>query len=163
MKVSQLKRFLMTCSPNMDIGISLMTKGGAQFCNIEGNGMSVFKTSDGCKCLSLFEARKNDPFPEGAIVEGIDMLFDDIPTDPDAILAELNARFNITPQVAGKKPEELSDDELTDVMFECIHKEIGDLIRLNNNLLVYVKNKYKKQKKYWITVTPREVQENAKL
>ena len=80
------------------------------------------------------------------------MLFDDIPTNPDAIITELKNRFEITPYTNGRKPEELSDDELTEVLFRCIHQEIGNLIRLNNNLLVYVKNKFKMQKKYWINV-----------
>lgn len=152
MKANQLKRLLMSCSPNMEVGITIMTKEGPQFWGIEGSGLSIFKSPDGSKCMSLFEARKNDPYPEGAIVKGIDMLFDDIPTDPDSILTELKARFDVTPHVTGKKPEDLTDDELTDIMFEAIHKEMGDLIRLNNNLLVYVKNKYKKQKKYWVEV-----------
>ena len=156
MRVNQLKRFLLTCMPNTDVGITLVTKEGLQFCALNGNDMTIFKAPDGSKCLSLFNARKNEPFPEGAVIQGVDMPFDDIPTSPDNILTELKARFDITPQVAGKKPEELSDDELTDVMFECIHKEIGDLIRLNNDLLVYVKNKFKKQKKYWIEVKPKD-------
>ena len=152
MRVNQLKRFLMSCTPNTEVGVTILSKEGPQFWEIEGNGLSIFKSPDGAKCLSLLEARKNDPYPEGAIVKGIDMLFDDIPTNPDAIITELKNRFEITPYTDGRKPEELSDDELTEVLFRCIHQEIGNLIRLNNNLLVYVKNKFKMQKKYWINV-----------
>lgn len=152
MNVNQLKRFLMSCTPKTEIGITVMTKEGAQFWSLDGNGLSIFKSPDGNKCLSLLEARKNEPFPEGAILRGIDVSFDDVPLNPDAIMDELKARFDITPQVQNKKLDELTDDELTDIMFEALHKEIGDLIRLNNDLLVYVKNKFKKQKKYWIEV-----------
>lgn len=156
MKVNQLKRFLLTCTPNTDVGITLVTKQGLQFTVIDGNDMSIFKSPDGTKCLSLFNARKNEPFPEGAIIQGVNMYFDDIPTSPEEILNELKARFDITPMTNGKKPEELTDDELTEILFRCVHQEIGNLIRLNNNLLVYVKNKYKMQRKFWIDVKEKE-------
>ena len=152
MKVSQLKRFFMTCTPNTDVGITVVTKVGLQFSVIDGNDMSLFKAPDGTKCLSLFNARKNEPYPDGAIIQGVNMYFDDIPTSPEEILNELKARFDINPIANGKKPEELTDEELTEILFRCVHQEIGNLIRLNNNLLVYVKNKYKMQKKYWIDV-----------
>jgi len=157
MKVNQLKRFLMTCTPTCDVGITVMTKEGPQFWTFDGvNGFSIFKAPDGHKCISLLESRKNDAYPYGAEIHGMEAVFDDIPLSPDSILAELKARFDITPKIKDKKIDELTDDELTDIMFETIHKEIGDLIRLNNDLLVYVKNKFKKQKKYWIEVKPKD-------
>lgn len=150
MKANQLKRLFQTCTPNTEVGITVLTKQGPQFWGLEASGMSVFKAPDGSKCLSIMEARINDPFPDGAIINGVNILFDDIPTEPDAILKELKDRFDITPMTDGKKPEELSDEELSEILFRCVHQEIGNLIRLNNNLLVYVKNKFKMQKKYWI-------------
>lgn len=157
MKAIQLKKFLATCPPKCEVGISVLTKDGVQFWGINGTDFSVFKAPDGGKAISIMEARMNDPFPEGYSIEGIDAVFDDAPMSPASICKELTDRFDI--KFDGEeydKAKVMTDDELSDVVFDLIHQNIADLIRLNNDLLVYVKNRFKKQKKYWIDVKPRE-------
>ena len=162
MNVLQLKKFLATCSPKCKVGITVQSKEGSQFWETHGSDFTVFVAPDGGKCLSLFDARINDPFPDGYSINGVDAVFDDIPMTAESICKELDERFNIKfDDEEYEKAKVMSSDELSDLMFDLIHQNIADLIRLNNDLLVYVKNRFKKQKKYWIDVKPRENKENA--
>ncbi len=157
MKVNRLKRFLMTCSPMASIGVTVQTKKGPQFWDFDDGAMSVFKAPDGNKCVSIMEIRVNDPLPDGAVVEGLAVPVDDAPISPDKILAELNERFDIeSPTMTKDKVLKMTTDELQAVMFDVIHNEIAELIKLNNDLLVYVKNRYKFQQQYWIDVKKKE-------
>lgn len=158
MQVNQLKRFLMTCSPAMPIGITVQTKEGPQFWDLKVTNASFFHAPNGQKCLSLLDVRKNEPFPQGATIEGDFVNFDDAPIDPDDILHALNERFDLETGQTAAEVQNLSTGELVDIMLEMLHKEIGELISLNNNLLVYIdmKNKFRKQKEYWIEVKKKE-------
>lgn len=160
MKAGLLLKFLKTCPPKMEVGITVVSKEGAQFWGLDGLGMSVFKAPDGQKCVSLLEARRNDPFPKGAIIESNSTHFDDAPMSIDSIQKEISARFDFGDL---SNDMQLNDDETADVIFETIHGQIGDLIRINNSLLCYVKNKYKKQKEYWIEVKKPEGEQNEKV
>lgn len=164
MKAIQLKKFLATCPPKCEVGISVLTKEGVQFWGINGTDFSVFKAPDGGKAISILEARMNDPYPEGYSIEGVDAVFDDVPMSPESICKELTDRFDIKfdGQEEYDKAKVMTDEELSDLVFDLIHQNIADLIRLNNDLLVYVKNRFKKQKKYWIDVKPRESKEDDK-
>lgn len=158
MQVNQLKRFLMTCSPAMPVGITVQTKDGPQFWDLKVTNASFFRAPNGSKSLSLLDVRKNDPMPQGAVIEGDFVNFDDAPIDPDEILHALNERFELNTNQTAAEVQELSTGELVDIMLEMLHKEIAELICLNNNLLVYIdmKNKYRKQKEYWIEVKKKE-------
>ncbi len=157
MQVNQLKRFLMTCSPMGSVGVTVQTKKGPQFWDFDKGGLSIFKAPDGKKCISIMEIRVNDPLPDGAIVEGLAVPVDDAPISPDKILEELDTRFDISSESLTKdKVLKMTTDELQSVMFDVIHNEIAELIKLNNDLLVYVKNRYKFQNQYWIDVKKKE-------
>lgn len=157
MQVNHLKRFLMTCSPAMPVGITVQTKEGPQFWDLKITNASFFHAPNGSKCLSLMDVRKNDPLPQGSVVEGEFVSFDDAPINPDDILHALNERFDLDTNQTPEEVKQLTTSELVDIMLEMLHKEIGELISLNNNLLVYIdmKNKFKKQKEYWIDVKPK--------
>ncbi len=157
MKVNHLKRFLSTCSPMATIGVTVQTKQGPQFWDFDAGGMSVFKAPDGKRCISIMDIRINDPLPEGAIVKGIAVPVDDAPIDPDKIMEALDERFNIESEgMTKEKVMKMTTDELQAVLFDVIHNEIAELIKLNNDLLVYVKNRYKFQQQYWIDVQKKE-------
>lgn len=157
MRVNQLKRFLMTCSPMSSIGVTVQTKQGPQFWDFDAGAMSIFKAPDGKKCVSVMDIRVNDPLPEGAIVEGLAVPVDDAPISPDALMQTLDEKFNIqSKEMTKEKVLKMTTDELQSILFDVIHNEIADLIKINNDLLVYVKNRYKFQNEYWIDVKRKE-------
>ena len=149
MQVRQLIKALRKLDPNLTVGMSVRTLEGSEFWALGDK----FKIMDGGKTLCLWECRRNKGLASHAKLKNVVWTVDSAPLEYDYIRQELDNRFSLDPET---DPGKVSEEEAINLIFECIHKEIAQLIRLNNDLLLLL-NHPDKTPYYWIEQEPRDL------
>lgn len=149
MQVKYLIKLLKKFNPDLVVGMSVRTQEGSEFWALGDK----FKVMDGGKTLCLWECRRNKGLATHAKLKNIVWTVDSAPLDYETVKKELDQRFCIEPD---SDPGEVTEEEAVNLIFECVHKEIAQLIKLNNDLLLLL-NHPDKTRYYWIEQEPRDL------
>lgn len=149
MKAGLMAKALKKLPPDTEVGVNVLTLDGSEFWALGKD----FKIMDEGKSLAIFEVRRNKGLPKHACLKNIQTV-DEAPLDYDLIKEEIDERFEVTNDISEEDRKSFDKDALVGFIFECLHKEIAELIRLNNDLLVYLDKKFMKD--YWIETIAQE-------
>lgn len=149
MKAGLLAKALKKLPPDIEVGVNVLTQDGSEFWALGKD----FKIMDEGKNLAIFEVRRNKGLPKHACLKTIQTV-DEAPLAYDIIKEEIDERFEIKDDLTEEDRKSFNQEVLTACIFECLHKEIAEIIRLNNDLLLYLDKKYMKD--YWIEPIAQE-------
>ena len=160
MKVGYLRTLLASFKPDTDIGVTVKTKDGDQFWHFSHEEVRTFSDPFNKKhrLVSLFSMAVRDPLTEGARIRNTDIKTDNMIVSPERAIEALKQYFDLNIEDSNNALQALSQNDVTELIFEKIHQSIAELVNINNSLCFYAKNRYAMTAKYFIDVESKKAE-----
>lgn len=128
MRKKDLLKILDKLPDNTEIGLNVYTDVGTEFWGLD---MSKVKVMDGGRTLSLGQLRQRKALPTRKLLKIDTPGADCINFEPEEVLNRFCDRYDID----DLKTDDISADELQELMLLTIRKDLQELVRLNDDLL----------------------------
>jgi len=121
---------------NPEIGVNVIQNvGPSEFWSISKR---AFKLLDNGQNLMIFQVRQKRAIPARQTLHLANPVVDSVDCTLDNVFQQLDERYDID---TNGDPHSLSETQIKEICLEAIHKDIAELIRLNDDLLCMFNDK----------------------
>ena len=121
---------------NPEIGVNVIQNtGSSEFWAI---GKGAIKVLDHGQTCMVFQVRQKRAVPARQTLHLANPVVDSVDCTLDNVFQQLDERYDID---TNGDPHSLSESQIKEICLEAIHKDIAELIRLNDDLLCMFNDK----------------------
>lgn len=135
MRVKDLIKKLQTMPQNAYVGMNVLTPASSEFWCIKERTVTAL---DHGTTVCLFQVRQRKPLPKRAVLKMAIPAIDSGDCTFDDVFERLDSRYNF--EVDLNKVKQCSDKDVVSTIYEVIHEDIGELLRLEEDLTVLLNN-----------------------
>lgn len=135
MRVKDLIKKLQSMPQNAQVGMNVITPNTSEFWCIKEKAVTPM---DNGQTVCLFQVRQRKPLPKRAVLKMAIPVIDSADCTFDDVFERLDTRYDFDGDV--KKLKEYSDKAVISTIYEVIHEDIAELIRLEEDLTNLIHN-----------------------
>lgn len=128
MRVKDLIKKLQGMPQNAQVGMNVITPETSEFWCIKEKAVTPM---DNGQTVCLFQVRQRKPLPKRAILKMVVPTIDSADCTYDDVFERLDERYDFECDM--KKVKTCTDKEVISTVFEVIHKDIAELVRLEED------------------------------
>lgn len=128
MRVKDLIKKLKTMPQDAQVGMNVITPNTSEFWCIKERAVTPM---DGGQTVCLFQVRQRKPLPKRAVLKMSIPAIDSADCTFEDVFERLDERYDFDCDM--KKVKECTDKEVISTVFEVIHEDIAELIRLEED------------------------------